>query len=501
MNIASPLNRAAVQSQPGSSANWDETFRRIMALTATDPSKFASQPKANRFSAILEAVVPNRTDPTHEKVLAIVNGLVQCKAVRLDEGGELYNALLQRVSRYNSNNVQTNLDRLVSDVREAVSLKERTKQAPSLASIISLNAFLSSLPAVVPKGESDYLAFISALKILVSEVPQTDVYKSGPNYYFSTIRNGTQTVNLTSAFENLYPIWGVQAPINSKTSVSSILSPNTRLLLLLVAPFTEPGLISPGSYIGYLLTLYRETLSNTRANEETYNEITSVSRAIGEEGTQNLQSTLNFLLTNKQKRIPKVYSLSKNEEKILRYIQQSVSLYMMQEGLTPSAALDMTSANLAPSFYASNMQFINKLMDYLHRAAALSPEYFTNAILNAAWIPPEGFYTGDFDFPDNDSLAWDLTASNEYVDKDLRNSIQSIPEETGEASASANTYMNEFENLFPSKSNNKNENSEVEKLTEQLSRWKTYAQEMAESQLSGEGNPFKHLQPKGLKYY
>ncbi|AKT26026.1 pIIIa [Equine adenovirus 2] len=553
-SINNPQNRASQQSQPSALSNWDESFRRIMALTTVNPHKFASQPRANRFDQILEAAVPSRNDPTHEKVLAIVNALVENGAVRSDEGGQIFNALLERVSRYNSSNVQTNLERLVTDVREAVARKERASAEPSLASLVTLNAFISELPAVVPKGQEDYLAFISALRTLVSEVPQTDVYRSGPNYYFSTNKSGSQTVNLNNAFDNLRPLWGVRSAQASQASVSSILTPNTRLLLLMVAPFTDAVSISRDSYIGHLLTLYRETIGQTRFDETTYNEITSVSKAIGNMTEENLQSTLNFLLTNRKHKVPQVYSLSEEEERILRYVQQAVSLYLMQDGATPSSALDMTAANLEPSFYAKNRFFINRLMDYFHRAAALSPNYFTNAVLNANWLPPEGFYTGDFDdFPEQEDLVWD--DSNDPVPHDLDDLRETYSRLEG--ATASDFFQNELEDVYekvnglesasptPTPPVNEertwirpsrfpynryvrgedeyldraredfrwreevNRDSQLDSLISRLDGWKTYAQLRREGvetddgtndrgrKLGGRGDPFAHLKPKG----
>ncbi|ARE31883.1 pIIIa [red squirrel adenovirus 1] len=536
MNSENPASRAAFQGEAASSVDWDSSFRRIMALTASNPQKFASQPRANRFDAILEATIPSRKDPTHQKILSIVNALVQNGAVRPDEAGQMYNALLERVSRYNSTNLQTNLDRLVQDVRQAVAIKERTADAPSLASIVTLNAFYNKIPAHVPRGQDDYMAFLSALKMLVSEVPQTDVYQSGPHYFFSTSRNGSQTVNLSTAFENLQPLWGVMAPVTDRASISSILTPNTRLLLLIVAPFTDYVRFNRDSYIGHLLTLYREAIGTTRLDEATYNEITSVSRALGHEDGQNLQATLNFLLTNKHRRIPRQYTLSADEERALRYIQQSVALYLMQDGATPSTALDLTSANLSPSFYARHRDFINRLMDYLRRAALLSPNFFTNAVMNSAWLPPEGFFTGDFDFPEQDELDWDDVDSNMFArmkaetadddDYDRRSlselgaaaprslststaSFPSLPPPISRSSSS--DYIERTRRTFAH--NTRNEDLEIDNLVDRLAGWKTYAQTQRESNIkvkkeengddsmTGTGHdPFKHLRPRGKMY-
>ena len=552
MHRLSPDTLARLQSQASNDPTWGDLLKRIMALTLDNPAAFASQPFANRAEAIMEAVVPSRKNPTHEKVLAIVNALVETKAIRPDETGLMYNALLERVSRYNSLNVQTNLERLTSDVRTAVSMKERSN-ANNLGSLAALNGFLTTLPANVERGQDNYMAFISALRLLVSEVPSTEVYQSGPNYYLQATRNGSQTVNLTAAMDNLKNLWGVNAPIAERNSISSLLTPNTRLLLLLVAPFVDGVNMSRGSYIGYLLTLYRETLGQTHLDERTYDEITSVSKAIGSEGdAANLQATLNYLLTNRKQRIPKEYLLTDTEERILRYVQQAVSMHIMA-GTSPAEALDETSRNMEPSFYSAHRPFINKLMDYFHRAAAVAPNYFINAVLNPKWLPPEGFFTGIFDFPEaiEDDYAWDDSAavateaaplrpagmksendepknrSLRSIEKSLDNlinstlrpsvprqpirysSVDSLDEPVVRRKVPLRNIEKGYESLMQDKQTNVN--SEIEMLTNRFGAIKTHKQEMQEKEdeedwrqdrylkFEGSGTPnmFSHLMPKG----
>ncbi|AEK79909.1 L1 pIIIa [Human adenovirus 61] len=557
-----PAVTAAMQSQPSgvtASDDWTAAMDRIMALTARSPEAFRQQPQANRFSAILEAVVPSRTNPTHEKVLTIVNALLDSKAIRKDEAGLIYNALLERVARYNSTNVQANLDRMGMDVKEALAQRERFHRDGNLGSLVALNAFLSTQPANVPRGQEDYTNFISALRLMVTEVPQSEVYQSGPDYFFQTSRQGLQTVNLSQAFKNLQGLWGVRAPVGDRSTVSSLLTPNSRLLLLLIAPFTNSDSLSRDSYLGHLITLYREAIGQAQVDEQTYQEITSVSRALGQEDTGSLEATLNFLLTNRRQQVPPQYSLNAEEERILRYIQQSVSLYLMREGATPSAALDMTARNMEPSFYSSNRAFINRLMDYLHRAAAMNGEYFTNAILNPHWLPPPGFYTGEFDLPEgNDGFLWDdvtdslfspaaighhgkkegadegpllsSRASSPFPSLSSINSGRTTrPKLSGESE-----YLND-PLLRPARDKNFPNNG-IESLVDKMSRWKTYAQERHEWEerqpkpvppprqrwqrrkkgahaldegsddsaddssvldLGGTGNPFAHLRPQG----
>ncbi|BBF72829.1 pIIIa [Mastadenovirus eidoli] len=520
-----PTALADFQSQPASREDWADTFKRVLSLTKNNPENFASQPKANRFNAILETVVPSRTNPTHEKVLCIVNALIDSKAIRKDEAGQMYNALLERVSKYNSTNIQSNLDKLVGDVREATAFKEKTNQ--NVGSLVALNSFLSTLPATVERGQNDYTSFISALRIFVSETPQTEVYQAGPNYYLQTTRNGSQTVNLTRAFENLKSMWGVNSTQATGTSVSSLLNPNTRLLLLLLAPFTTNTSISRSSYIGYLLSLYRETLGTAHIEEKTYQEIQDVSRALGQDNSENLQATLNYLLTNRPKKLPEEHFLTDHEEKILRYVQQAISLYMMQTGATATTALDRTSASFEPSFYAKNRAFINKLMGYLYKAAETSSDYFLNAVLNRHWLPPQGFFTGDFDFPEvDDGYIWEDFDSalfgreqdkksfsgsirphenqdfQSYQSNFSRDSVSSALGAVGPAPSYSPLQEPRIKN-FPLL------NNEMESITDKFARWKTHAQEQKEikeklqrsDDISGTGfNQFKHLMPNGGKY-
>ncbi|ALE30391.1 pIIIa [Simian adenovirus 16] len=515
-SASDPAVAAAQQSQPSgvtASDDWGAAMERIMALTARHPEAFRQQPQANRFSAILEAVVPSRTNPTHEKVLTIVNALVDNKAIRKDEAGQIYNALLERVARYNSTNVQANLDRLTTDVKEAVAQRERFFRESNLGSLVALNAFLSSQPANVPRGQEDYVNFISALRLMVTEVPQSEVYQSGPDYFFQTSRQGLQTVNLSQAFKNLQGLWGVKAPLGDRATISSLLTPNTRLLLLLIAPFTDAQSVSRDSYLGHLLTLYREAIGQARVDEQTFQEITSVSRALGQEDTGSLEATLNFLLTNRRQKLPPQYALNTEEERILRYVQQATSLYLMREGETPTTALDLTARNMEPSFYAAHRPFINRLMDYLHRAAALNPEYFTNAILNPHWLPPPGFYTGDFDLPEaNDGFLWDHSADSLFsptrvagkkesgdelplstVEEALAQGSSSLPASLRSSVSSRRVsrprlqgesdYLND-PLLLPTREKNQLPNNAVESLVDKMNRWKTYAQEQREWEAS-----------------
>lgn len=495
MAALSPTVRAALQSQAAGEEPWEQRFKRIMSTTLKNPSAFRSQPWFTRRDAILEAVLPSRTDPTHEKVLAVVNALVQAKAVRADEGGAIYDALLQRVGRYNSGNVQSNLDRLVQDVREAVAVKaEEDRRGLSMGSLVAFNGFLSTLPSTVSHGQNDYVGFIGALRQLVAEVPQTLVYKTGPFFYFQTSRQGLQTVNLTKAFQNLSALWGVSSPSQSGVATAALLTPNTRLLLLLVAPFTDARTVSGDTYLGHLLTLYREALRNARMDELTYSEITDVAKATGQEG-RALQGTLNFLVTQNTKRMPEDRQLTPYETAVLRFLQKAVQLQLARDPRQrPNSALDAVVADLEPSFYSKHQYFITRVMDYFHRTAALNPRYFYGIVRNKHWTPPPGFYTGDFEIPDvtNDSFYWDEEEEGQWGQA-------AAAERSGSEEAD---YLADYHNTF-NDTELKNEDREWNSLVDMMARWKTHRDTQKEYDEDSDkessmslSNPFRHLQPQ-----
>ncbi|AAB53753.1 pIIIa [Murine mastadenovirus A] len=493
MAALSPTVRAALQSQAAGEEPWEQRFKRIMSTTLKNPGAFRSQPWFTRRDAILEAVLPSRTDPTHEKVLAVVNGLVQAKAVRADEGGAIYDALLQRVGRYNSSNVQSNLDHLVQDVREAVAMKAQEERG-SMGSLVALNGFLSTLPSTVNHGQSDYVGFVGALRQLIAEVPQTLVYRTGPFYYFQTSRQGLQTVNLTKAFQNLSALWGVTTSAQTPMATAALLTPNTRLLLLLVAPFTDSRTVNGDTYLGHLLTLYREALRDARLDEITYSEIRDVARATGQDDSRALQSTLNFLVSQQTKRLPEDVFLTPQQTTVLRYLQKAIELQHAREPHERAdRLLDAVVADLEPSFYSKHRHFITKLLDYFQRAAALNPHYFMSIVKNKHWTPPPGFYTGDFELPEvvHDSFQWDDTEDGAWS--------RPLAEQVNEEEPNTD-YLAEYRSAFSDNREEKNQKKEWESLVDMMARWKTHRQSALDlddeiEELSST-NPFKHLQPQ-----
>lgn len=392
-----PVKLTSLQVEPSMDDDWRMALSKIMQLESGQSASFASQPFANRLDAILAAVVPARPNPTHAKVLAIVNALAENGAIRKEEVAGVYDALLSRVAKFNSLNVQNNLKTLIGDVREAVAQKVRHEQA-NIGSLTALNSFLATQPATVPRGQHDYTGFINALRLLVTEAVNTEVYRAGPEFFLQSSRNGSQTVNLSAAFKNLYGLWGVKAPTQEKLAVSSLLTPNTRLLLLLVSPFTDLQSVSSDSYLGYLLTLYREALGGVNVVNETQEEIKAVSEALGQEPS-NVESTLNYLLTNRVDRRPTEHVLSPEQERVLRYLQQAVNIQITHNHRTPMEALDAVMATVDTTYYARHKAFIMRLIDFLRRALNASRTYFFDAIMNPRWLPPEGFYANAVDFP------------------------------------------------------------------------------------------------------
>ncbi|TKX88053.1 hypothetical protein C5L27_13635, partial [Staphylococcus argenteus] len=137
-------------------------------------------------------------------------------------------------------------------------------------------------------------------------------------------------------------------------------------------------------YLGRLLALFREAIGQAHVCVRTLQEITSVSRALGQEDTGSLEATLNYLLTNRRQKIPSLHSLNSEEERILRYVQQSVSLNLMRDGVTPSVALDMTARNMEPGMYASNRPFTKSPIGLLASRGRREPRVFHQCHLEPA---------------------------------------------------------------------------------------------------------------------
>nr|WRQ19811.1 MAG: pIIIa protein [unidentified adenovirus] len=444
-----------------------------------------SQPKANRIETILESIVPSRKDPTSTKVFAIVHALLKRGVIRKDEVGSTYCAILQRVAKYNSLNVQSNLDTIVQDI--AISNSNLQQQFPITASLVVFNAFLKTLPAVIGKGQNDYQAIIGALKALISETRNAELYKSGPSFFLNTFISGSQTVNLTKAFSELQEIWKLKTSLGSALPVTSLLSTNSRLFLVLISPFVDVSSLTPDSYISFIMKLYKGTFVDLTDNV-LQGEIKNISKGITEKDSENIQQTLNFLLTNTRKRDEIPSPLTPAELMILRRLQQTVkTLLSARPNLAPSHALDIASSNLEQEVYLSHMNFVNSLFDYMHKAAAFNQDYFMHTVLNKHWVPPSGFRIGEFNIPTSDNWLWD-------EEDDLEGAVGGQEEE----------HLGELKGLLEVKDNNvkserKKFETSMDDLTKDMENWTTYRQFQESLQGTGaEFQLFQHLKPRGV---
>lgn len=361
-------------------------------------NSFRQQPLANKLTALENAVVQPRKSDTADKVTELVTELVKIGAVKPEEAGPIFSDLLIRVHKYNSSNVQANLNTLSNDIRAAQSEAIRNTDVRSLSNQTILNLFLQQLYNTVPLGQQNFEAFKQTLRLFVNEAPNATVFKSGADTMLQVNIRGVNTVNLNAAFKNLYPYWGVVLEGDSiPGSLTSKLSANTRVLLLLLAPFTNNMTFTPDTFISSIMSIYRETVSaSLERPEETEREVFETARDLGSEAL-DLTQTLGYLIKNRPSQvevIPK--SLSPRQMQVLRYIQDSLSDRIDRNGENPSDALDNLHYGFAPSFYEMNGPFIRRLITYMRLAMQNSPSYFREIYTNKYWVPPPSFWTQNY---------------------------------------------------------------------------------------------------------
>ncbi|AIZ35768.1 IIIa [Psittacine adenovirus 3] len=369
----------------------------IVNRSNTAIENFRRQPLANKLTALENAVVPPREDETASKVAALVKELIVVGALRPEEGAPVFSDLLTRVHKYNGSNAQTTINTLLRDIRVAQSEAIRGTDVRSLSNQAVLNAFLSSIPPTVPMGQENFEAFKQTLRLFVNEAPNCVVFRSGPDTMLQVNIRGVNTVNLNAAFSNLQAFWGVVLEGEDiPSSVSSKLSANTRVLMLLLAPFTNATTFSPDTFISALMAIYRDTVSaSLETPEETESEITRLAAETGSVGA-DLSQTLGFLLKGKQRQIEAPRALTPRQAQILRFLQSSLVDRIDANGEDPAAALENIHLSFAPSFYAANGAFIRRLVSYFMIALQHSPSYFREIYANKHWLPPQSFWTQDY---------------------------------------------------------------------------------------------------------
>nr|WMQ77646.1 pIIIa [Zoothera dauma adenovirus] len=409
-------------------------------LTRRSPlaiKNFRSQPLGNKIGALEKAVVQPRYNDTADKVTEIVKDLVELGAIKPEEAGPIFSDLLIRVHKYNGSNVQNNLDVLLDDIRAAHSESIRSTDIRSLSNQVVLNDFLAKLPVTVPSGQHNYDAFKMTLRLFCNEAPNSTVFKSGLNTMLQVNIVGVNTVNLNEAFTNLQPFWGIILDSEKvPTNIMSKLSANSRVLMLMLAPFTNDNTFTPDSLIAMLMSLYRDTVSaSIERPEETESEVMNVASQMGNDAL-NLSRTLGYLIKSKESAVTNPHTLSPRQVQVLRYIQESLADRIDRNGEDPSDALDNISLGFAPSFYENNGAFIRRLITYLRIALNHSPSYFREIYSNKYWHPPQSFWSRDYsdfyneirsvsvpvnDFShDEDDYQWDDFSSALDIHDDTR---------------------------------------------------------------------------------
>ncbi|AAK13177.1 pIIIa [Bovine atadenovirus D] len=330
-------------------------------------------------------------------IVSLLKDLVNLQALRAEEVGPIYSDLLIRVHKYNSMNIQNNLQNLVNDIRASQSDAIRSTDLKSLTNQSVLNAFLNSLPPTVQLGQHNYEAFKQTLRLFVNEARNVTVFKSGFQTMLQVNITGVHTVNLNDAFKNLNSFWGIVITGESiPGEISSRLSANTRVLLYFLAPFTNDNTFTPDTFISTIMKLYRLTVSaSLEFPEETEWEVAETANDLGTDSL-NLTSTLGYLIKNREEEILNPRTLSPRQTQILRFVQKSLSDRIDRNNEDPEEALQTLSYSFAPSFYEDNGAFIRRLISYMEFALHNSPTYFREIYSNKFWTPPASFWTQNY---------------------------------------------------------------------------------------------------------
>lgn len=381
---------------------FDETYVVDSILKGGDyaaAKAFRSQPLANKISVLERAVVKPRKDDTPDRVAALVKELVKRGALTQDEAGPVYSDLLIRVHKYNGANVQENLAVLTDDIRAAQTAAIRTIDVGSLSNQTILNSFFTKLGPAVPHGQENFESFKQILRLFVNEAPGIRVFLSGDATLLQANVKGVISVNLDEAFKNLYHYWGVTLEGDSiPGTLTSKLTANTRVLLMLLSPFTLPNSFIPDSFMSYVMDMYRDTLgSDYEVDENTESEVFNVAKSIGSDGL-DLKHTMGYLIKGRDRTavVQAPRQLTPRQLQVLRYIQDGLVDRIDRNGEDPSEALDNIQFSFSPSYYELNGSFIRRLIHYMRVALINSPSYFREIYTNKYWTPPGSFWSRNY---------------------------------------------------------------------------------------------------------
>lgn len=361
--------------------------------------KFRNLPLANKLIELEKAVVQPKKSDTPTLLTKVINQLVSQGAIYPDEASAVYSRLLERLVKYNSIRNHNSLDELVQDIQQGQksALISKLKNVPAMSNMVVLQQFFDSLPKTVANGQQNYDAFKQLLKQFVIDYNNfVEIFRSGTDTFLQyNFGPAVQKINLTQAFKNLHNLWGVRVTTEgSIPSLTALLQPQTRYLILLLSPIAVDAYFVRESFILYLIKLYKNTVVPPLTGEPV-EELGNVIASLGPSYDKlKLKQGLNYLVTNQQTQYrPDVPELSKEEEALLRYIQTLLRTKVAgtRRQLT-QRDLDNVMQNLNPVAFSGHINFLNRLFDYFRKVLHARPQLMTQIIFDSEWKPPPTFF-------------------------------------------------------------------------------------------------------------
>ncbi|QQM18087.1 pIIIa [Psittacine adenovirus 2] len=370
----------------------------ILGGTARLRKDFRNLPLANKMLELEKAIVEPKKEDTPRMLSTLIKNLVSEGAIYPEEASSVYSRLLTRLVKHSSIRNHSSLLGLVEDIQQGQknAIVSQLQNVPAMSNMLVLNNFFNGLPRTVSSGQQNFDAFKQLLKqFIIDYNPYLEVYKSGPDTFLQyNYGPAIQKVNLSQAFQNLSKLWGVKITAEGDIpSLTSLLQPQTRFLMLLLSPIAMEGHFIRDSFISYLMKLYKNTVSPP-LNSQPVEELGNVIASLGPSYDQlKLRQGLNYLITNQQAEYrPDVPDMTKEEEAILRYIQTLMKTKLLPHRALSEKDIDNVVQNLNPAVFSGHLPFINKLFDYFRKVLRVNPQALTRIIQSPTWQPPPAFF-------------------------------------------------------------------------------------------------------------
>ncbi|ADP30817.1 pIIIa [Skua adenovirus 1] len=361
--------------------------------------EFKNLPLANKLIELEKAIVQPKSSDTPAMLTTVVKQLVNTGAIYPDEASAVYSRLLERIVKFNSIRNHNSLEGLVEDIQQGQKsvVMSQLKNSRSMSNMVVLQNFLKSLPKTVSQGQQNYVSFQGLLKQFVIDYnPFIEVFKSGTDTFLQyNFGPAVQKINLSQAFENLSKLWGVKITNeNDIPSLTALLQPQTRYLLLLLSPIAIEQYFIHDSFLWYMMKLYKNTVVPPMKGEPV-EELGNVIASLGPSYDQlKLRQGLNYLITNQHREYqPVVSDLTKEEEALLRYIQTLLKTKAVgARRMIKQSDLDNVLQNINLSSLQSQLPFLNRLFDFFTKILQLNPELMTRIVFDSEWKPPPVFF-------------------------------------------------------------------------------------------------------------